>query len=292
MPRGDPFTRFCQQMTRTGRPVVADLHLHSTASDGDYTPSHIVALASVAGLKAIALTDHDTCAGIALARAAAQQFPESRRPEIVAGVEVSAEFEGREVHILGLFVDPDHAHLKAALHLIAESRVERFRAFVEYFRANGTPFDDGRVAAILASTTCPGRRHVANLLVESGFARSRYDAFRRFLGPALPWIPPKALLPAADAIVRIAEAGGIASLAHPATEFDAAVLRRFHELGLRAVEVAYPAATVGRSLELRGWANELGWAITGGSDCHGNDRILGSRGVTETELADLRGRTG
>ena len=120
MPRGDPFTQFCRQMASTDRTVVADLHLHSTASDGDYTPSHVVALASVGKLKAIALTDHDTCAGIAIARDAALQFPESRRPEIIAGVEVSSEFEGREVHILGLFVDPDHEPLKSALARIAE----------------------------------------------------------------------------------------------------------------------------------------------------------------------------
>ena len=292
MPRGDPFTQFCRQMAGADRRIVADLHLHSTASDGDHTPSHVVALASGAKLAAIALTDHDTCAGIAIARQAALQFPESRRPEIIAGVEVSAEFEGREVHILGLFVDPDHVPLKHALEGIAKSRVVRFHAFVEHFRERGHALDEGRVNAILAGTTCPGRRHVANLLVDSGIARSRFDAFQRFLGPALPAIPPKALLPAEEAIASIREAGGIASLAHPPAECDAAMLGRFHELGLRAVEVEFPASTVGRTLELRAWAKDLGWAGTGGSDCHGGDRILGSRGVTAAELADLRGRRG
>jgi predicted metal-dependent phosphoesterase TrpH len=292
MPRGDPFTQFCQQMARTDRAVVGDLHLHTTASDGDYTPSHVVALASVARLKAIALTDHDTCAGIAAAREAALQFPEPRRPEIIAGVEISSEFEGREVHILGLLVDPACVSLKRALGQIAESRVVRFTEFVEYFRNHGTPLDEGRIQATLAGTACPGRRHVAGLLVGSGVARSRYDAFQRFLGPALPSITPKALLPATDAIRLIDEAGGIASLAHPPADCDGTTMQRFHDLGLRAIEVEFPASTVSRTLELRTWAKDLGWAVTGGSDCHGSDRALGSRGVTASELAELRGRSG
>ena len=292
MPRGAPFTQFCRQMADAGRRVVADLHLHSTASDGDYTPSQVVALASVAKLAAIALTDHDTCAGVAIAREAALQFPESRRPEIIAGVEISAGFEGREVHILGLFVDPEHDALKPALARIAESRVVRFHAFIDHFLKLGHSLDEGRVKAILAGTTCPGRRHFANLLVDSGVARSRYDAFQRFLGPALPAIPPKELLPAEVAIARIGAAGGIASLAHPPADCDAAMLGRFHDLGLRVIEVEFPAATVGRTLELRAWAKDHGWAVTGGSDCHGSDRILGSRGVTASELAELRGRSG
>ena len=290
MPRGDPFTQFCQRITEADRTVAADLHLHSTASDGDFTPSQVVAYAAGAKLKAIALTDHDTCFGLAAAREAALQFPESRRPKIVAGVEVSAAFEGREVHILGLFVDPDDAALKAAMARIATSRAVRFRDFVDYFRGVGLDIDEGRVLTILAGTVCPGRRHAANLLIDSGFAHTRFDAFQRFLNPALPSISPKALLPAEDAISLIHGAGGIASLAHPASDCDRAVLGRFGELGLRAVEAEHPSASVGRSLELRAWAEELGWAITGGSDCHGpGNRTIGSRGLTTAEWKQLMG---
>ena len=287
MPRGDPFTQFCQQITRTGRTVVADLHLHSTASDGDYTPSQVVALAAGANLKAIALTDHDTFAGLAAARESAHQFAESRRPEIIAGVEVSAEFEGREVHILGLFVNPENPPLKEALARIAESRFLRFRAFIDHFHSAGTTLDEGRIRAVLAGTACPGRRHLAGLLVDSGFARSRFDAFSRFLNPASASVPPKALLPAEEGIRLIHEAGGIASLAHPSVEFDYETLRRFDSLGLRALEVDFPSASVGRALELRAWAKELSWGITGGSDCHGGDRTIGLRGVTDGELTAL-----
>jgi len=295
MPRGDPFTQFCQQVAHAGRTVAADLHLHSTASDGDFTPSHAVALASVANLKSIALTDHDTFAGLAAAREAATQFPVPRRPEIIAGVEISAEFEGREVHILGLFVDPENAPLLGALAKIAASRVVRFRHCIDHFARSGTPIDEGRVNAVLAGTACPGRRHLAGLLVESGFARSRYDAFTRFLNPALSSISPKALIPTDEAIRLIHAAGGIASLAHPASDYDSAAFWRFGDLGLRAVEAEYPAATVGRTQELRAWAKDLGWAITGGSDCHGADnpgRTIGSRGVTAAELETLRGWCG
>ncbi len=289
MPHGDPFTQFCQQISEADRTVAADLHLHSTASDGDFTPSQVVAFAAGAKLKAIALTDHDTCAGLAAAREAALQFPESHRPEIVAGVEVSAEFEGREVHILGLFVDPENEPLKSALARIAASRAVRFRDFVDQFRGAGLDIDEGRVLAILAGTVCPGRRHAANLLVDSGFAHSRYDAFQRFLNPALPSISPKALLPAEEAIRLIHGAGGIASLAHPASDYDRAVLGRFGELGLRAIEAEHPSASVGRSADLRAWAGVLGWAITGGSDCHGpGNRTIGSCGLSLAEWKQLK----
>ena len=291
MPRGDPFTQFCQRISEADRSVAADLHLHSTASDGDFTPSQVVAFAAGAKLKAIALTDHDTCAGLVAAREAALQFPEGRRPEIVAGVEISAAFEGREVHILGLFVDPDNAALKSALERIAASRGVRFRDFVEYFRGAGLEIDEGRVLAILAGTTCPGRRHAANLLVDSGFAHSRFDAFQRFLNPALPSISPKALLLAEEAIGFIHGAGGIASLAHPASDYNRAVLGRFGKLGLRAIEAEHPSASAGRSADLRAWAVELGWTITGGSDCHGpGNRAIGSRGLTTAEWKKLKGR--
>ena len=295
MPRGDPFTQFCRQISQAGRAVVADLHLHSTASDGDYTPSQVVALAAVANLKAIALTDHDTFAGLPAARESALQFPAHHRPEVIAGVEVSALFEGREVHILGLLVDTENDPLKRAMERIAESRSVRFRDFVQHFHRNGTALDEGRVHAVFAGTACPGRRHLAGLLVDSGFARSRYDAFMRFLNPATSAVPPKALLPAEGAIRLIHEAGGIASLAHPSADCDSEVLLRFQELGLNAEEVEFPASTASRTQQLRGWAEELGWAITGGSDCHGADhpgRTIGSRGVTAGELGVLRGWCG
>ena len=291
MPRGDPFTQFCQQMAQSSSAIVADLHMHSTVSDGDYTPSHVVALAAAANLQAIALTDHDTFAGLPAAREAALQFPPARRPEIIAGVEVSAEFEGREVHILGLFVDPDEEPLKAAMLRIAESRFVRFREFVDYFHRNGTTLDVGRVDAVLAGTACPGRPHVATLLIDSGFATSRYDAFQRFLGPALPSITSKALLPAEQAIQLIHASGGIASLAHPSSHYDLDVFRRFHAIGLRALEVEHPSAPAERTHDLRAWAKELGWNITGGSDCHGGGnpgRAIGARGLTLQEWGALR----
>src|SRR5690349_11575341 len=110
MPRGQPFTALCQLAARLGQPRAADLHVHTTASDGDYTPPQVVMFARQARLAAVAVTDHDTLAGVAEAIEAARGAV-----EVIPGVEMSAEFAGREVHVLGYFVRPDDPRLAAHL---------------------------------------------------------------------------------------------------------------------------------------------------------------------------------
>src|SRR5205807_1127304 len=133
MPRGQPFTALCQALSRAAR---ADLHVHTTWSDGTYTPAEVVDLARRSGLAALAITDHDTLAGIAPARAAARAAL-----EIVPGVEITAEHGGRIVHLLGYFFDPADADLNAALAGLRARRAERFCAMVERSRGCGVSLD-------------------------------------------------------------------------------------------------------------------------------------------------------
>src|SRR5438309_2270729 len=139
MPKGSPFTALCRRAAELARPVAADLHVHTTASDGDYTPSQGVALAKAARLSAVAITDHDTLAGGGDAPAAGRQLG----IEVIPGAELTAELGGREFHILGLFLRPDDPRLTAVLADVCARRRERFRHFLSALESRGTRFPDG-----------------------------------------------------------------------------------------------------------------------------------------------------
>lgn len=283
MPRGQPFTQLCQQFAAVSRGAVADLHTHTTASDGDYTPSQLVAAARQEGLAAVAVTDHDTLAGVGEAVAAAKAF--THRPvAVVPGVEVTAEHAGREYHLLGHFVRPDHPGLAAALESVRGRRAERFHRFLDLLAGQGVVIPPHLTAAAVAVSPSLGRRHVATLLVRAGLAATRFAAFRRFLDPIRDRVGINHRLPIAEAIRLIVSAGGVAGLAHPPEGLDGAILAEFAGYGLNAVEAVFPAATAGRTGELRAWADRLGLVVTGGSDFHGPDgRRPGAPGLSAAE---------
>ncbi|MBY0514144.1 MAG: PHP domain-containing protein, partial [Gemmataceae bacterium] len=213
-----PFTALCAEAARLARPRRADLHVHTTASDGEYTPSQVVALARQAGLCAVAVTDHDTLAAVPAAAAAAAAF--SHPPvEVVSGVEITTELDGRELHLLGYFVRSDDPELTAALARVCAQRRERFREYVARLGERGSVIPPDRAALVERSTASPGRRHVAGLLIACGLAKTRNEAFHRFLGPLRGLVAPKLMLPVGEAIELVHAAGGVASLAHPPPDF-------------------------------------------------------------------------
>ncbi len=290
MPKGDPFTALCQLAAATDTRVVADLHLHTTASDGDLTPSQLVHVARNANLDAIAVTDHDTVTGYDAALDALRTFG-IPKPEIVPGVEVSAEFEGREVHVLGLFVDPSNAELSAALAASCAARRERFRRFVAALATGGAALDPGAVEGVERASVSLGRRHLAGLLVRAGHARTRFDAFQRFLQPLAAAVPATHLIPVARVVELLRGAGGLSALAHPGERFDEAALTRLAELGLTGIEVRFPAANLSRTAELVRIAGRLGLVCTGGTDLHAaGDRAIGSVGLARAEWVALKSR--
>ncbi len=284
MPRRQPFTTLCQLAARGPRAGRADLHVHTTASDGTYTPAQVVDLARHVGLAALAVTDHDTLAAVPAARACAA----GSGVEIVPGVEITAEHAGRELHLLAYFVALDHPGLNAALDAIRADRVRRFAEMIERLRARGVSVED-RSAAGTARPDAVGRRHLAELLVRAGRAATVRDAFRRYLHDRSDVVVPKKRLPAGEALALVRQAGGVAAWAHPAYDDTQECLAELRGLGLRAVEVEYPDVRVGRVRELRAWAEALGLAVTGGSDCHGpGPRSVGARTVSAAELDRLR----
>lgn len=285
MPAGSPFTQLCQTLSRPRHFGRVDLHLHTTFSDGVYRPAEVVDLARRSGLSAIAITDHDTLAGIAPTRLAAGESL-----EVVSGVEITAEFHGRELHLLGYWFDPQDSPLDRALAGLRSARVDRFHAMIERLDGLGVHIEEEAVVA-LGDTTTLGRRHLAELIVQTKKAATIREAFQRYLGDHGRATVPKARLPVGEAIAVVRGAGGVASWAHPNYDCTIDTLRELKKLGLTAVEAEYPAFRAGRVKELRGWAAQLGLAVTGGSDCHGPSephRAVGACSISRADLHQLR----
>jgi predicted metal-dependent phosphoesterase TrpH len=262
-----------------------DLHLHTTFSDGTYTPAEIVNLARRSGLSAIAITDHDTLAGIAPTRLAA-----GSSLEVISGVEITTEYRGRELHLLAYCFDSENSALRSALTHLQEQRVGRFHAMVERLHALGVHIEAADVANLGDEATL-GRRHLAELLVQAKQATSVREAFQRYLGDRGRATVAKTRLPVAEAIALVRGATGVAAWAHPSYDCTKETLLELKRLGLGAVEVEYPAFRSSRTKELRGLAKELGLAVTGGSDCHGPGqphRSVGASSISHDELQRLR----
>lgn len=285
MPARQPFTALCQQLARPRLAGRADLHLHSTASDGAYTPAQVIDLARRAGLAAVALTDHDTLAGLPEARSAA-----GAALEVIAGVEITTELHGRELHLLAYFIDPDDMPLNAALATIRQGRADRFAEMIERLRGCGlSVHDDG----LHAAPDALGRRHLAEMLVRQGHVANVREAFARYLADGKPGCVAKRRLAVAEAIALVRGAGGVAAWAHPTYDGTWERLRELAGLGLGAVEAAHAEARPARVQELRTWARALGLAVTGGSDCHGpGRRSVGHCTISDEELDALRRATG
>lgn len=290
MPAQQPFTSLCQAISRPRTSGRADLHVHTVHSDGTYTPAQVVDLARRSGLAAVAVTDHDTLAGVGPAQAAAV----GTSVAVVPGVEITAEYEERELHLLGYFVRLGDEPVNRALARLQEHRVGRFWDMAERLRGCGVSLDDGELHALAGGGTL-GRRHLAELVIKARRAGSVREAFARYLSDKGRVAVPKLRLPVTEAIALVRGAGGVASWAHPAYDCTRETLTDLRDHGLQAVEADYPGFRPSRVRELKAWAAELGLALTAGSDCHGPmplARAIGRSAVTAEELAALREKCG
>lgn len=285
MPRRQPFTRLCQLSAALARPVRADLHVHTTASDGDWTPSQVIALARQSGLATIAITDHDTIAGHAEAREAIRL--NAFRLDFVPGLEISTFHGCRDLHLLAYDFQLTDG-LFELLTTLQAARRNRFLHMVDALRGRGLEFAPNSVEFLLDRGVSLGRRHLATMLVEAGIVTRRYDAFRQYLLP-LGWeVDSLRAVALRDAIAIVHDAGGFTSLAHPPENISFEELTILRDLGLDAIEAIFPAATLGRTRYLQELASRLGLGCTGGSDSHGADRPIGSRSIQSDEWQRLR----
>lgn len=253
---------------------LVDLHTHTTASDGALAPAALVALAAERGLRYLAVTDHDTVAGIEAALAAGERLGVA----VIPGVELGTDLPHAEVHVLGYFVDPRDPAFNEQLALMRDSRVGRARAMVKKLAALGIPIRFERVREI-AGEGAVGRPHVARALVEAGYVASVAEAFDRYLGRNGPAYAERYKLTPVEAVRTIRRAGGLPGLAHPALPgpdgqlvegFDVdALLDELVPAGLAAIECYYAGYPPELTERLLGYARRYGLVPTGGSDFHG-----------------------
>ena len=253
-----------------------DLHTHSTASDGSLPPARVAAAAHAAGLGAIALTDHDTLAGVAEARQAGLALG----LRVVAGTELSVVLDDREIHLLALHLDHPEP-LEAELAELREARRGRAARIVERLNALGVPLS---VDAVLAEAGggAIGRPHVARAMVAGGWVRDVREAFDRYLGSGRPAHVEKRRLDAADAIRMVHECGGLAIFAHPAATGTRERIDRLARLGMDGVEVFHPSHSAEDVARLRTLTAHFGLVPSGGSDWHGaaeGPRVIGAMRV-------------
>jgi 3',5'-nucleoside bisphosphate phosphatase len=260
----------------------ADLHVHTTHSDGACTPGDVVRSAASVGLGGLAITDHDTLSAIAVAR------PEADRlgVELIAGVELTAEREGREIHILGHFVRDDDPALLAAVADLRTRRAARIEAMAGRLTALGLSVDLVAIRNTFPRATI-GRKHLADWLAWTGQVAGPREAFSRYLGDGGVAQVPKPRLDWREAISLIRAAGGVAGLAHPPFNLRQCTLAELAEGGLGAIEVAGPAVDRRCGLRWRGWADALGLAPIAGTDFHAPDRPGRWVGAITTPVEDL-----
>jgi predicted metal-dependent phosphoesterase TrpH len=268
----------------------ADLHVHSSASDGTDPPAEVMRRAALAGLDVVALTDHDTVAGHAEARAAAG-------PVIVLpGMELSCRLDGRSLHMLAYVFDPDQPDLAAELTRIRDDRVLRARAMVDRLAGLGVDVSWEQVAAI-AGQAVVGRPHIARAMADSGAIATPREAFTRdwIADGGRAYVGRYALDPV-RAIGLVRAAGGVTVLAHPRAGRDTWVTNEqitgLAAVGLAGLEVFHPDQSDAERARLIALAHDLGLAATGGSDDHGSltGYRLGCETTSEEAYQDLLSR--
>jgi predicted metal-dependent phosphoesterase TrpH len=270
---------------------VIDLHCHSTASDGMLAPSAVVAAAAANGLSALALTDHDTTAGVAEARDAARPLG----IEIIGGCEFSVAAEWGEMHLLGYFIEPGDPDIEAFLESARADRSRRGRDMVSRLVGLGIAVSYDDVARISGGGAI-GRPHVARALLEAGHVQTVQQAFDRYIGRGRPAFVDKALPTLGQVSAMVHAKGGVVSAAHLKSFGTLAHLTRLKSEGLDAVETRHPSHTGDYLATITDAALALGLARTGGSDWHGESDAagthaqLGSQQVPDEWLVELRTR--
>jgi predicted metal-dependent phosphoesterase TrpH len=269
---------------------IIDLHSHSLASDGQFTPAEVAARARAAGCVAWALCDHDTVAGLEAAAAAARQV----NVRLVPGIELSAFLERHEIHLLGHFVDPAAPALRDFEDFLAERRRERMKEIVRRLAALGVHVTEAAIEAHSGGKTI-GRPHVARAIVDGGAVATVKEAFDRFLGEGQPAYVQRYRLEAADAVALVRGAGGTVTIAHPGvSRLEVGEVARLAAAGVAGIEVVHPDQNPTVREKYRRAAEAHGLVCTAGSDFHGPDvspdRTLGMVTMTREALEALERR--
>lgn len=267
-----------------GNPLV-DLHLHSTFSDGRYTPAQLVEEAAAKGIGVIAITDHDSWNGVTEAQAAAARLGSVR---VLTGVELGAQWENDSVHILAYHVDRGCEALHAKMDELRHGRERRLEKMLAKLESLGYHVE---VEACDPLNRAVGRPHVAKALVAKGYFNTVQEVFDALLHRGGPAYVPQPKLSPEEAVALIHEAGGIAVLAHPSELSDGSLPERLlRQVPFDGVEVYHPSADLAAQAKWLSLAKELGLLVGGGSDFHAiPDRFPTELGVWQVHYEDVKG---
>jgi predicted metal-dependent phosphoesterase TrpH len=242
-----------------------DMHTHSNYSDGVHPPAALIEMARAKGLSGLALTDHDSMEGFPELKTAAA----AAGIEVITGVEMSCEYNQRDLHVLGYGVDPANDKLQSLLREFREARERRGERIVEKLAEQGVRIEMSRVMA-KAGNGALGRPHIAEALIEAGYATDHAQVFAKYIGEGCPAYVDKYKMQPSQAVASIHAAGGLAFVAHPGyymEDYDA-FLRLLDE-GFDGVEAFHPYHIPPVTTRLLGLARDRGLLISGGSDFHG-----------------------
>lgn len=247
-----------------------DLHVHSSASDGSFTPEEVVELAKNAELTEFALTDHDTVDGVAQA---IQHATEVGGIKVIPGIELSCYYQNREIHIVGLFINYTDTHFLSELQKLKDAREARNEKMVQNFVDAGIELTIDELKHGNPNSVIT-RAHFARVLVEKGYCKDKNEAFDKYLGVGCPFYLPKPQVTPEHVLKLIQDAGGTAILAHPYSyKFSKSevetLLNYLIPLGLAGMECYYSTYDNGQTQELRSMALAKGLLVSGGSDFHG-----------------------
>lgn len=248
-----------------------DLHVHSTASDGSFSPAEVTALAHKAGLRSFALTDHDTVDGIQEAVEAGNNYNDL---DVIPGIELSCYYNDREIHIVGLFVDYTDAIFLDELKKLKQARIDRNEKMIQRFNDAGIPLTLEELLHGSPNSVIT-RAHFARVLVEKGICANKTEVFDKYLGIGCPFYMPKPKVTPEHVLGLIQKSGGTAILAHPysykfsKTEVEELLDKTLIPLGLAGMECYYSTYDLGQTQELRSMALARNLLVSGGSDFHG-----------------------
>lgn len=247
-----------------------DLHMHSDYSDGLLPVNKMISILVQHGIKIFSVTDHDTVEAID------QAYSEARKTgiELIPGIEISAEYQNQEVHILGYYIDHTHPELLKQLIYFKQKRLSRIDHIIEKLNQNGI-FIDRKHLEQAAKNGVLGRPHIADLLIKKGIVATRKEAFKKYLGTGSPAFVPREKVLAEKAISLILESGGVPVIAHPGTNLKTDDLLHLLSAGAMGIEVYHPDHNLNLTDYYHNFAVKQNILITGGTDWHG-DKLYSS----------------
>ena len=270
--------------------IKADLHTHTNYSDGIYTPAELIKKAKDAGLNYLAITDHDNVDAVE----GAIKYGKVIGVEIIPGVEISANYSGREVHILGYFFDYKNAELLEHLRNFRKERMKRAEKIIEKLNGMSIQLKIEDVLSLAIGNGSVGRPHIAFALLEHNYIENYHDAFNKYIGDGKPAYDKKPNIAAYDAIKLIAKSGGLSFVAHPGKNIREKMLIELIEFGLDGIEVLHPSHNSSDITYFQNVTEQYFLLDSGGSDFHGgrinDDSILGSYWISEQKVKAMKNR--